>query len=86
MARPSTTTQLAIIRKHLLNGMTITPIEALELCGCFRLSSVIHRLRHVENIPIRMCQPEATEGKPYVRYWIDTNWLALNGRKEVADA
>ena len=81
-----TDTQRAVIRRHLLSGKTITPIEALNLCGCFRLSAVIHTLRHTEEIPIRMCQPEVTEGKPYAKYWIDQNWLELNGRKEVANA
>ena len=66
-----TDTQRAAIRRHLLDGKTITPIEALNLCGCFRLSSVIHRLRHDEGYPICMEQPEAADGKPYARYWID---------------
>jgi len=30
---------------HLSSGHSITPIEALEMFGCFRLSSVIHRLK-----------------------------------------
>ena len=30
---------------HLSSGHSITPLEALELFGCFRLSSVIHRLK-----------------------------------------
>ena len=33
------------IREHLLSGRTITPIEALDLYGCFRLSSRIYDLR-----------------------------------------
>ncbi len=63
--------QRSIIRTHLLNGKTITPIEALNLCGCFRLSAIIYLLRHEEDLPIMMSQPEAHEGKPYARYWID---------------
>ena len=63
--------QLAIIRQHLLNGHTITPIEALNMCGCFRLSAIIYTLRHDEELPIMMEQPEAKGGKPYARYWID---------------
>ena len=58
-----TDTQRSIIRNHLLQGKTITPIEALNMCGCFRLSAIIHRLRHDEGIPILMDQPQASDGK-----------------------
>ena len=64
-------TQMDIIRNYLLDGKSITQLEALNLCGCFRLSSIIHRLRHREALPILMDQPEASDGKPYARYWID---------------
>ena len=70
-----TDTQLNIIRNHLLCGNPITPLEALSLCGCLRLSALIHTLRHKEEIPILMCQPEATNGRPYAKYWIDPAWL-----------
>lgn len=39
-------TQLEQILEHLKQGKSITPIEALELYGCFRLSAVIKRLRN----------------------------------------
>ncbi len=64
-------TQLSIIRSHLLEGKSITPIEALNLCGCFRLSAIIYTLRHDEDLPILMDQPEVQNRKPYARYWID---------------
>lgn len=70
-----TDTQLAIIRRHLLSGKSITPMEALNLCGCFRLSAVIHRLRHNEGYPILMVQPEVENGKPYAKYWIDKDYF-----------
>ena len=38
-------TQEQQILNHLEQGKSITPIEALELCGCFRLSAAIHRLK-----------------------------------------
>ena len=42
----------------------ITPIDALELCGCFRLSARIWDLRHkgfvIESRPVK--------GKQYCRY------------------
>lgn len=33
------------VLQHLLSGQSITPIEALDLYGSFRLSSIIYRLR-----------------------------------------
>ena len=33
--------QLSVIRAALLKGKTITPIDALNMCGCFRLSARI---------------------------------------------
>lgn len=66
-----TETQLNIIRNYLLGGNSITPLDALNLCGCFRLSAIIYILRHEENLPILMAQPEASEGKRYAKYWID---------------
>lgn len=84
MAR--TDTQRSIIRNYLLEGNTITPMEALKLCGCFRLSSVIHRLRHEEGYPILMDQPEAGD-KPYARYWIDKDYLQkLKEAEQAADS
>ncbi len=38
-------TQLEQILEHLKQGKSITPIEALELYGCFRLSAIILKLR-----------------------------------------
>lgn len=81
-----TDTQRNIIRNYLLEGKSITPIEALNLCGCFRLSAVIHRLRHSEGYIINMDQPEASDGKPYARYWIDKDYLAkLKEEAQAAD-
>ena len=38
-------TQEQQILNHLKQGKSITPIEALELCGRFRLSAAIYRLK-----------------------------------------
>lgn len=38
-------TQSEQILEHLEQGKSITPIEALELYGCFRLSAIILKLR-----------------------------------------
>lgn len=37
--------QTKLIEKHLKNGKSITPIEALNLFGCFRLADRIADLR-----------------------------------------
>lgn len=41
----SATSQKAKILEHLKKGLTITPLEALKLCGCFRLSARIYDLK-----------------------------------------
>lgn len=38
-------TQLSAIKGHLKEGRTITPLQALTDYGCFRLASVVNRLR-----------------------------------------
>lgn len=68
-----TDSQRNIIRNYLLKGNSITPIEALDLCGCFRLSAIIYLLRHEEELPILMEQPDTK--KPYARYWIDKTYF-----------
>ena len=40
-----TETQNKKIRAHLLSGKSITPIEALNLYGCFRLAARIRNLK-----------------------------------------
>ena len=46
------------VLKH-LKSATITPLQALDLYGCYRLSSVIHRLRRA--------------GYTIVTYGVETN-------------
>lgn len=43
--------QNALIKGWLLNGKSITPIEALNMFGCFRLSARIANLRD-EGLPV----------------------------------
>lgn len=68
-------TQLSQIRSYLLEGKYITPMDALRLFGCMRLSAYIHKLRHEEGFLINMDQPQASDGKPYARYWIAKEFL-----------
>lgn len=41
------TSQNRTILAHLLSGKAITAIEALNICGCFRLSARIYDLRRL---------------------------------------
>ena len=54
------------IRKHLEKGKAITPLEALERYGCFRLAARVADLRR-EGLDIE-CSTETTNGKRYARY------------------
>ena len=38
--------QTAQILAHLKQGKTISQIEAIQLCNCYRLSAIIKRLRN----------------------------------------
>lgn len=63
-------TQKEKIREYLLNGGTLTPLDALEKFGCFRLATRIFELKK-EGLDIRteMVENEAT-GKRYAKYFI----------------
>jgi len=54
------------IRKHLEKGKSITPIEALNKFGCFRLAARIHDLRD-EGMLIKT-EKVTTKGKTYAKY------------------
>lgn len=41
----SNDSQTGIILNHLKTGATINPMEALSMCGCFRLGAVIYTLK-----------------------------------------
>jgi hypothetical protein len=49
--------QTAAILGHLQSGQSITALEALELCGCFRLAARIRDLRaaghSIISVPMR---------------------------------
>lgn len=59
--------QLKKVKTHLLTGRSITPIEALNLYGSFRLAALVHVLRHKEGLDI-VCD----ESNGYGRYSIAT--------------
>ena len=58
--------QVDAIRSFLLEGHSLTPIDALERFGCFRLAARIDDLRQ-EGLDIETVK-ERRNGKSYARY------------------
>lgn len=46
LSEPTAETQCAMILQYMRDNGSITAIEALNHCGCFRLSARIHDLIH----------------------------------------
>lgn len=62
------------IRNHLLRGETITGLQAIELYGVYRLSSVINRIRNRDGLEVETTMVTATDGKTiFAKYWIPIN-------------
>ena len=61
--------QKAMIRAHLLDGKSITPLEALNKFGSLRLSAIIFRLRE-EGLPIVTEKIQVSPKKRVARYFI----------------
>jgi|TARA_Y100000310_G_scaffold24889_1_gene23853 hypothetical protein len=57
------------IREHLMRGRALTPLEALETFGCFRLAARIHDLK-ATGMPIGVRDIERN-GKSYAEYYYD---------------
>lgn len=57
------------IRKHLIDGHKITPLDALNLYGIFRLASRINDLRK-DGMAIKT-EKETKHGKTYACYSLD---------------
>lgn len=63
-------TQNEMIRKHLEEGRSLTPIDALNLYGCFRLATRIFELKKSGmDIETEMVENKST-GKRYARYFL----------------
>lgn len=68
------TSKHEMIKNHLLRGESITGLQAIDLYGVYRLSSVIGRLRNKANIPIETTMIYSGDGKTvFARYWIPIN-------------
>jgi hypothetical protein len=59
-------TQTEMIRAHLQSGRDLTPIDALNHYGCFRLAARIKELRN-QGLPIETLT-EQRDGKAWAKY------------------
>ena len=59
-------TQTEMIRAHLQSGRDLTPIDALNHYGCFRLAARIKELRN-QGLPIETLT-EQRDGKVWAKY------------------
>ena len=59
-------TQKEKIRKHLMDGKSITPLHALNEYGCFRLAAIVFRLRQ-EGMDI-ITENVSQHGKTFALY------------------
>ncbi len=60
-------TQKQKVLEHLLKGYSITPLEALQKFGCFRLGAIIHLLRK-SGILINTTLVANLKGNKYASY------------------
>ena len=68
----STRTQKQKILAHLKAGLSITPLDALEMFECFRLGARIFDLRE-DGHPIQSAFVETRSGKRVKEYWMVRN-------------
>jgi hypothetical protein len=61
-------TQKSKVKKHLESGQSITPIEALERYGCFRLAAIIWTLKHEDGMNIKTENVKNKYGTKYGKY------------------
>ena len=61
-------TQKNKVREHLQSGESITPMDALERYGCFRLAAIIHTLKHHNEMNIKTELVKNKYGTKYGKY------------------
>jgi len=61
-------TQKSKVREHLQSGRSITPIDALERYGCFRLAAIIHTLKNDYGMDIKTELIKNKYGTKYGKY------------------
>lgn len=59
------------VKNWLLKGNSITPIEALQMFGAFRLSAIIYVLRYEYDMPIVTEMVYEPNGKRYAKYYLE---------------
>ena len=67
-------TQKANVRAWLLKGRSITPLEALNRFGIFRLAAVVHELRE-ESLPIVTEKLQVSPRKRVANYYLPKDYL-----------
>ena len=77
-------TKYDAIKQHLLDGNTISSIEAIKLFKATRLSAIIYTMIHRDKIDIESTTEVSSEGARYSRYWVSKEWLERE--KEVDNA
>lgn len=61
------------VKNWLLSGKSITPLQALQMFGAFRLSAIIYRLKNEYNMAIKTEMVYEPNGKRYAKYYLVTN-------------
>ena len=59
------------IKNWLLSGKSITPIEALQNFGAFRLSAIIFVLKNEHDMPIKTEMVYEPNGKRYAKDYLE---------------
>lgn len=77
----SSSAQCARIKRDLLAGAKLTPIDALNRYGCFRLGARIWDLRHIEGMDIKSDSVITATGKRVARYYLNTTNNNDNGNE-----
>lgn len=60
-----------MVARHLQEGKSITPLEALTMYGAFRLSAIIFDLKNEEGMDIRTDMVTDDEGRRYAKYTLN---------------
>lgn len=79
-------TKYDAVKQYLLNGNSISSLEAINMFHATRLSVIIHTLRHRDNITIHSSTEQSPDGACYARYWVDPKELELNRHVDEAQA
>lgn len=63
------------IRQHLMDGNTISSLEAITLFHATRLSAIIYTMIHRDGIDIESRTEVSPDGARYSRYWVSKKFL-----------